>query len=70
MCQADVGLGGATHETPFGRLVGAESLATMDAWYSGYGELQAFGGKAPMQGKMYNRGLAYRTETKAPKISH
>jgi len=27
--------------------------------YTGYGDISAFGGKAPAQGKMYNRGLAY-----------
>ena len=37
---ADVGLGGAKHETPFGVLVGEESFRTLDAWYKGYGELQ------------------------------
>ena len=56
---ADNGLGGAKHEVPFGILVGQASYNTLDAWYSGYGELSVFGGQAPAQGKMYNRGLEY-----------
>ena len=32
----DIALGGAKHEVPFGRLAGAESLQTLDAFYTGW----------------------------------
>jgi len=32
---------------PFGTLVGEHSFQTLDAFYTGYGEIGAFGGKAP-----------------------
>ena len=52
-------MGTLLRQVPFGQLVGEESYRTLDAWYTGYGDIGAFGGKAPAQGKMYNRGLAY-----------
>jgi len=50
---------------PFGLLVGDHSYSTLDAWYTGYGDVGAFGGHAPAQGKMYNRGLAYLQDPEA-----
>merc|ERR1712107_612370 len=55
----DIPLGDSPWEVPFGTLVGDESFQTMDHWYTGYGDLQVFGGKAPDQGKMYSSGLSY-----------
>lgn len=55
----DIALGDSPWEVPFGTLVGEESFQTMDHWYTGYGDMQAFGGKAPDQGKMYVSGISY-----------
>eukprot|EP00930_Biecheleria_cincta_P038381 TRINITY_DN26373_c0_g1_i1.p1 TRINITY_DN26373_c0_g1~~TRINITY_DN26373_c0_g1_i1.p1 ORF type:complete len:442 (-),score=59.75 TRINITY_DN26373_c0_g1_i1:178-1503(-) len=55
----DIPLGDSPWEVPFGTLVGDESFQTMDHWYTGYGDLQPFGGKAPDQTKMYSSGLSY-----------
>jgi len=44
---------GGTHllhvhtQVPFGTLVGEHSFQTLDAFYTGYGEIGAFGGQAP-----------------------
>jgi len=55
----DIALGGSPWEVPFGTLVGDESFRTMDHWYTGYGDLAPFGGKAPDQGHMYKSGMSY-----------
>jgi len=55
----DVSLGAAKHEVPFGRLVGDVSYATLDAFFTGYGDIAAFGGRAPAQDEMYREGLRY-----------
>lgn len=55
----DIPLGDSPWEVPFGTIVGDESFQTLDHWYTGYGDLQPFGGKAPDQGKMYSSGLSY-----------
>ena len=55
----DLQLGGSPWEVPFGRLAGAHSFAAMDRFYAGYGDMKAFGGGAPAQGKIYNQGAAY-----------
>lgn len=34
-------------------------MENVDSWYSGYGELQAFRGHAPDQGRLYKEGVAY-----------
>jgi len=65
----DVGLGTSPWEVPFGTLVGEESFRTMDHWYVGYGDMAAFGGKAPSQGSMYTEGLRY-LEKGYPKIDY
>ena len=39
LAYAGLGLGDAPHEVPFGVLAGAHSLATLDAFYTGYGEV-------------------------------
>ena len=44
---------------PFGTLVGRESFEAMDRWYTGYGDMKAFGGSAPLQGRMYQQGRTY-----------
>lgn len=55
----DTGLGRSPWEVPFGKLVGAASYAALDRFYSGYGDMAAFGGHAPESGKIRNRGAAY-----------
>ena len=55
----DLALGASPWEVPFGKLVGPSSYAALDRFYSGYGDMAAFGGKAPKQGLIYNRGAAY-----------
>jgi len=55
----DTALGTSPWEVPFGTVVGDDSFQTMDHWYTGYGELEPFGGKAPSQNKMYKEGLRY-----------
>jgi len=55
----DIDLGTSPWEVPFATLIGDESFQAMDHWYTGYGDLPAFGGAAPAQGKMYAEGLAY-----------
>ncbi|KAJ1455100.1 hypothetical protein M885DRAFT_520663 [Pelagophyceae sp. CCMP2097] len=55
----DLRLGASPWEVPFATLVGAESFAAMDRWYVGYGDIKAYGGTAPAQGRMYSGGLAY-----------
>ncbi|KAH8044705.1 protein methyltransferase [Aureococcus anophagefferens] len=42
-----------------GKVVGAASSLTLDRFYSGYGDMAAFGGHAPESGKIRNRGAAY-----------
>ena len=44
---------------PFGRLVGDASYATLDAFFTGYGDIVLFGGRAPAQAEMYKEGLRY-----------
>jgi len=55
----DIQLGGSPWEVPFGHLEGDESFETLDRFYVGYGDVPAFGGRAPNQNKIYNRGRAY-----------
>ncbi|KAH8066329.1 protein methyltransferase [Aureococcus anophagefferens] len=55
----DTGLGRSPWEVPFGKVVGAASYAALDRFYSGYGDMAAFGGHAPESGKIRNRGAAY-----------
>ena len=55
----DLQLGGSPWEVPFGKLVGEASYQAMDRFYSGYGDMKAFGGSAPAQGQIYARGAAY-----------
>mmetsp|Transcript_31755 Transcript_31755/g.105197 ORF Transcript_31755/g.105197 Transcript_31755/m.105197 type:complete len:321 (+) Transcript_31755:73-1035(+) len=55
----DIDLGTSPWEVPFGTLVGAESFEAMDHWYTGYGDMSAFGGNAPDQNRMYQHGLEY-----------
>jgi len=52
-------LGRAPWEVPCGHLVGDTSYATMDAFYTGYGDVPAFGGNAPKQQRIYSEGNAY-----------
>eukprot|EP00931_Biecheleriopsis_adriatica_P023154 TRINITY_DN14691_c0_g1_i3.p1 TRINITY_DN14691_c0_g1~~TRINITY_DN14691_c0_g1_i3.p1 ORF type:complete len:292 (-),score=50.82 TRINITY_DN14691_c0_g1_i3:35-910(-) len=49
----DINLGTTAWEVPFGTLIGQESFQTMDLWYTGYGDLKVFGGRAPEQSLMY-----------------
>lgn len=65
----DVGLGTALWEVPFGTLVGDESFDNMDHFYTSYGDLKVFGGKAPEQGLMYKDGLEY-LEKEFPHIDY
>lgn len=55
----DLALGRSPWEVPFGTIVGKESFETMDHWYTGYGDIKAFGGHAPSQAEMYRRGAEY-----------
>lgn len=55
----DTSLGGSSWEVPFAKLVGHESFQSMDHWYTGYGDMAAFGGHAPDQARMYRVGLQY-----------
>ena len=48
---------------PFGELVGEASYAALDRFYAGYGDMRAFGGRAPAQGQIYRRGAAYLDES-------
>ncbi|KAJ8602639.1 hypothetical protein CTAYLR_004106 [Chrysophaeum taylorii] len=52
-------LGKASWEVPFAHLLGEDSYATMDRWYTGYGDLKAFGGHAPDQARIRRDGRAY-----------
>mmetsp|Transcript_15686 Transcript_15686/g.43888 ORF Transcript_15686/g.43888 Transcript_15686/m.43888 type:complete len:235 (-) Transcript_15686:237-941(-) len=60
-------LGKAPWETPFGQVV--EGMENVDTWYSGYGEMKAFGGNAPDQRILYKEGVAY-TKREYPKLSY
>jgi cyclophilin family peptidyl-prolyl cis-trans isomerase len=55
----DVALGKSPWEVPFARLIGKESYEALDHWYTGYGDIPAFGGKAPQQHRMYTEGVQY-----------
>jgi len=55
----NVHLGRSPWEVPFAELVGDVSFGTLDAFYTGYGELQQFGGGAPDQGRIRQEGAAY-----------
>jgi peptidyl-prolyl cis-trans isomerase A (cyclophilin A) len=55
----DIDLGGAAWEVPFAAVVGHESFATLGRWHRGYGEIAAFGGRAPDQQMMYRKGVEY-----------
>mmetsp|Transcript_76519 Transcript_76519/g.153634 ORF Transcript_76519/g.153634 Transcript_76519/m.153634 type:complete len:420 (+) Transcript_76519:74-1333(+) len=62
---ADTGHGGdgkqATHEVPFGRVVPA-SFPVLDQLYTGYGEMQSFGGRAPPSGRIGKLGVGWLQE--------
>mmetsp|Transcript_39332 Transcript_39332/g.85551 ORF Transcript_39332/g.85551 Transcript_39332/m.85551 type:complete len:233 (-) Transcript_39332:466-1164(-) len=51
-------LGTQPWETPFAQ-VHEESMEVVDAWYSGYGDMEAFGGHGPDQGKQQQQGSTY-----------
>uniref|UniRef100_A0A7S3NN29 PPIase cyclophilin-type domain-containing protein n=1 Tax=Aureoumbra lagunensis TaxID=44058 RepID=A0A7S3NN29_9STRA len=55
----DLQLGNAPWEVPFAQIIGEESFLTMDRFYVGYGDIPDFGGNAPLQGRMYEEGIAY-----------
>lgn len=55
----NVNLGRGAWEVPIAELVGQSSFEVLDSFYSGYGELQRFGGKAPEQDRIRNEGAAY-----------
>merc|ERR1712194_175896 len=65
----DVGLGVSPWEVPFGKVVGEESFQVMDRWYTGYGDMPDFGGKAPEQDHIYKEGLKY-LEPKFPDLDY
>jgi hypothetical protein len=48
-CSRLIIIGWSLFQVPFGMLVGEESFATLRSFYSGYGEMEAFGGRAPDQ---------------------
>ena len=54
-------LGKAAWEVPFARVV--RGMDVVDSWHSGYGEMEAFGGHAPDQHKIAERGVAYLRES-------
>eukprot|EP01064_Diplonema_japonicum_P004701 TRINITY_DN1308_c0_g2_i1.p1 TRINITY_DN1308_c0_g2~~TRINITY_DN1308_c0_g2_i1.p1 ORF type:complete len:259 (+),score=24.07 TRINITY_DN1308_c0_g2_i1:68-844(+) len=54
------GLGGALHETPFGKVV--EGMEYVDKFYSAYGDTAPFGKNGPDQGKMWSVGNPYLKE--------
>mmetsp|Transcript_35751 Transcript_35751/g.68590 ORF Transcript_35751/g.68590 Transcript_35751/m.68590 type:complete len:242 (+) Transcript_35751:105-830(+) len=51
-------LGTQPWETPFGYVV-EEDMPVVDAFYSGYGDMSAFGGHGPDQGKQQQLGNGY-----------
>lgn len=51
-------LGKSPWETPFARLVGEQSMATLDNIYKGYGDIPPFG-NGPDQQQIHRRGNAY-----------
>ena len=54
-------LGTSPWETPFGEVIGAESLKTARNFYSGYGDMPPWG-KGPQQGPIHNQGSSYIEE--------
>lgn len=55
---ADTGHGGTPHEVPFGRVL-PQSFPVLDQLYTGYGEMQSFGGRAPSSGRVRSQGIGF-----------
>mmetsp|Transcript_27637 Transcript_27637/g.49315 ORF Transcript_27637/g.49315 Transcript_27637/m.49315 type:complete len:252 (-) Transcript_27637:125-880(-) len=60
-------LGKAPWETPFAQVT--EGMGVVDRFYSGYGDMEAFGGRSPNPGLMSKMGDAY-VKKAFPKISY
>eukprot|EP00873_Tetraselmis_striata_P001216 jgi/Tetstr1/421480/TSEL_012428.t2 len=60
-------LGKALWETPFAQVV--EGMDVVDKFYSGYGDMKAFGGSCPDSGRMMQEGNAY-VKPNFPDISY
>eukprot|EP00242_Pyramimonas_sp_CCMP2087_P006032 CAMPEP_0198225514 /NCGR_PEP_ID=MMETSP1445-20131203/101393_1 /TAXON_ID=36898 /ORGANISM="Pyramimonas sp., Strain CCMP2087" /LENGTH=198 /DNA_ID=CAMNT_0043905049 /DNA_START=234 /DNA_END=827 /DNA_ORIENTATION=- len=56
--QPSSGLGTQPWEVPFGQ-VHEDDMAVVDSWYSGYGDMSAFGGRGPDQGRQQQQGNGY-----------
>lgn len=54
----DTGHGGPPHEVPFGRVL-RQSFPVLDSLYTGYGEMAAFGGRAPPSGRITKEGVGF-----------
>eukprot|EP00804_Cyclotella_cryptica_P002092 CCRYP_006511-RA/>CCRYP_006511-RA protein AED:0.14 eAED:0.14 QI:0/-1/0/1/-1/0/1/0/248 len=54
-------LGTSPWETPFGEVIGEDSLETVRKFYQGYGDMPPWG-KGPQQGPIHNRGSSYIEE--------
>jgi len=53
-------LGHSPWETPFGRVI--EGMDVIDRFYSGYGDLSVFGGKAPSSAEIERNGATWVSE--------
>jgi len=62
-------LGQAPWETPFGYVNAKDMKKVVDRFYSGYGDMQDFGGRAPEQGRIANEGGRY-LESEFPDIDY
>mmetsp|Transcript_36542 Transcript_36542/g.56137 ORF Transcript_36542/g.56137 Transcript_36542/m.56137 type:complete len:161 (-) Transcript_36542:45-527(-) len=56
--------GGSPWEVPIGELVGAQSYATLDKIYTGYGE------KGPSQGRLHNEGFSEAVKQEFPLLDY
>eukprot|EP01063_Lacrimia_lanifica_P033692 TRINITY_DN6071_c0_g1_i1.p1 TRINITY_DN6071_c0_g1~~TRINITY_DN6071_c0_g1_i1.p1 ORF type:complete len:275 (+),score=64.36 TRINITY_DN6071_c0_g1_i1:48-827(+) len=64
---SEAGLGGALHETPFGRVV--EGMDAVDKFFSGYGDTAPWGKLGPDQGRIWHEGNAY-LKSEFPKMDY